>query len=108
MKRFFLLIVLAACGSGTTTDNDAGNGDAGNDVVSKDSSPSDAAATDSSSNDSATGDGGTLGQGQHCDPQSNECQPNLLCCSEPTHMPDAATAYFCETPDNTNQCPKLP
>jgi hypothetical protein len=107
MKRFFLLVVLVACGSGTTTDNDAGNGDAGNDVVSNDSSPSDAVATDSSSNDSAAGDGGLV-QGQLCDPQNNQCRPTLLCCSEPTHMPDAATGYFCETPDNTNQCPKLP
>jgi len=110
MKRIFLLFVLAACG-GDTSGTDAGNTDAGNDATqSKDSSPTDSSSSDSStsdaSNDGTTGDGG-LGVGDTCDPNNNQCQAGLLCCSEPTHNGDAATGYFCEKPINKG-CPALP
>ncbi len=97
MKRLFLLFVLTACGGTTTTGTDAGV-DSGND----------SATINDASTDSATsgGDGG-LGAGEFCDPQNNQCRSGLLCCSEPTHMADAMTAYFCEKPVN-NGCPLLP
>lgn len=108
MKRFFLVFVLAACGGGTTTGNDAGTGDAGSDATqSKDSSSTDSSSSDSSTDVTTGGDGG-LGVGDTCDPNNNQCQTGLLCCSEPIHGSDAATSgYFCEKPVNKG-CPLLP
>jgi len=112
MKRIFLLFVLAACG-GDTSGNDAGTNDAGNDATqSKDSSSTDSSSSDSSSTDASNdvtsgGDGG-LGVGDTCDPQNNQCEAGLLCCSEPIHGSDAATSgYFCEKPVNKG-CPQFP
>src|ERR1700733_3616291 len=108
MKRIFLLFMIAACGGGTTTGNDAGNSDSGGgDAVANDSSvPNDSSVADSASDVVQQGDGG-LGAGAVCDPQNNQCQSNLLCCSEPTHMADAMTGFFCEQPSN-GKCPLLP
>jgi hypothetical protein len=112
MKRIFLLFILAACGGGTTTGDDAGNNDAGTgkdatqsqDAVADTSPPS-----DSSTNDVVQNNDGGLNVGDGCDPQNNQCKAGLLCCSEPTHNgPDAAaSAYICEKPVNKS-CPLLP
>ena len=112
MKRIFLLFVLAACGGGSTTDDDAGNtNDSGNDVTSANdsSSPNDSSSSSDvvTTSDAGFGDG-SIGPNQECDPNNNQCNPTLLCCSEPTHIPDASTHYVCEPPDKNNQCPKLP
>ena len=110
MKRFFLLFVLAACGGGSTTDNDAGS-DSGSDVKASDGSPSDGAPSDGApsdaSSDAPKGDGGGGGVGAPCDPNGSSCQAGLLCCSEPIHGGDAQSGYFCEQPVN-NGCPALP
>ena len=109
MKRIFLLFILAACGSGTTTGGDAGN-DAGSDATqskdssSNDSSPSDSSTTDAANDVTSGGDGG-LGVGDTCDPKNNQCAQGLLCCSEPTV--DTSTGYFCEKPVNKS-CPLFP
>ena len=109
MKRIFLLCVLVACGSGTTND-DGGTGDAGNDVAQTNDGAIDAPLPSDATNDAISTGDGSVGPGQPCDPQQlNQCKAGLLCCSEPTHMPDAApTAYVCEPPDSQQQCPKLP
>jgi hypothetical protein len=107
MKRFLLSLVIVACGSSTTTGSDGGGDDSGSDAVSDASSNNDG-ATDGASDaptDGAQNDGAQAGMG--CDPTNNQCGNGLLCCSEPTHMADAATAYFCEKPVN-NGCPLLP
>jgi hypothetical protein len=109
MKRAFLFVMLAACGSSTTTGTDAGV-DSGSDVVTTPDSSSDASSPNDSSsdvitkNDSAGGDGG-LGAGEVCDPKNDQCNVGLLCCSEPTI--DGGTGYFCEKPVNKS-CPLLP
>lgn len=109
MKRFFLLLMLAACGSTTTTGNDAGNDDSGtNDATqSNDSSSNDSSSSDSSTTDVTSGGDGGLGAGDTCDPQNNQCQQGLLCCSEPIHGGDAMSGFFCEKPVNKS-CPLLP
>ncbi len=112
MKKLFLTLLLVACGSSTTTGDDAStDGSQSNDGASDastDSSTNDAAPNDSSTSDVTSGDGG-LGSGSTCDPNNNLCQKGLLCCSEPTHNFDGGplSAYFCETPMN-GQCPKIP
>ncbi len=103
----FVFGCAVACGSGTT-DGDAGL-DAGADGSTKDAmwQTDGAMNNDAASSDSgATGDGG-LTAGEICDPNNNECATGLMCCSEPTHMVDAATAFFCEKPVNKG-CPLNP
>ena len=109
MKRIVLLFLVVACGGGTTTGNDAG-GDSGQSDGSTSDAASDGAGdavADSPANDATSGGDSGLGAGELCDPQNNECQSGLLCCSEPTHLADASTAYFCEKPVN-NGCPLFP
>jgi hypothetical protein len=115
MKRFlswWLMGLVAACGT-TTGGTDGGPNDASQsqDTASNDAS-SDTSSTDTGSNDAAPNDAesfgdGSLQAGANCDPNNNQCSAGLLCCSEPTHLPDAAFAYFCEKPVNKG-CPMFP
>jgi hypothetical protein len=106
MKRCLLLVIAMGCGGGTQG-VDGGGSDAASDATSSsDSSTSGDASDAGTSTDSPAGDGG-LQVGDTCDPNNNLCAAGLLCCSEPTHMVDSSTAYFCEKPVNKG-CPMLP
>jgi hypothetical protein len=111
MRRVLLFLVLAACGTSTTGD-DAGNtpDSGGNDATQSNdvTQQQDVALPTDATNDAISTGDGSVGPGQPCDPQNNQCKAGLLCCSEPTHIPDSSTAYFCEPPDQQQQCPKLP
>ena len=98
---------MAACG-GTTNGGDGGPPDAAGDSTTTSDAANGTDASDASNNgDVSTGGDGGLQVGDTCDPNNNQCASGLLCCSEPTHIPDASTAYLCEKPVNGG-CPKFP
>jgi hypothetical protein len=121
-----LVGIAAACGSSTSS-VDGGTMDVNVDTMSMadaadasgDTSMSDVAPDTQSdgsdgSDDVTSNDGpidaptsGDAGAGSKCNPMDDLCQPGLLCCSEPTHIGDASTGFFCEIPF-MGKCPLLP